>query len=111
MLGSDTLPALLRDAAERYSDRTAYVERSAEGQRTLTYADLRDWWGGERFRTMAVEAGKTETLIAAAEEKLKASPSDPAALLTLAYLLPARGDAHAADAVWQKLGVDLSKTE
>ena len=36
MLGSDTLPALLRDAAERYSDRTAYVE----GQRTLTYADL-----------------------------------------------------------------------
>jgi HIP---CoA ligase len=36
MLGSDTLPALLRDAAERFGGRTAYVE----GNRTLTYADL-----------------------------------------------------------------------
>ena len=36
MLGSDTLPALLRDAAEQYADRPAYIE----GDRTLTYADL-----------------------------------------------------------------------
>jgi acyl-CoA synthetase (AMP-forming)/AMP-acid ligase II len=36
MLGSDTLPALLRDAAEQYADRPAYIE----GERILTYADL-----------------------------------------------------------------------
>jgi len=36
MLGSDTLPSLLRDAAEQYDDRPAYIE----GDRTLTYADL-----------------------------------------------------------------------
>jgi HIP---CoA ligase len=44
MLGSDTLPALLRDAAERFGGRTAYVE----GIRTLTYADLH-----ERVREVA----------------------------------------------------------
>jgi HIP---CoA ligase len=38
MLGSDTLPALLRDAAERFGGRTAYVK----GNRTLTYADLHE---------------------------------------------------------------------
>jgi acyl-CoA synthetase (AMP-forming)/AMP-acid ligase II len=34
----DTIPAILRAAAERYGDRPAYVE----GGRTLTYADLHD---------------------------------------------------------------------
>jgi HIP---CoA ligase len=38
MLGPDTLPALLRAAAERYADRPAYVE----GDHRLTYADLLD---------------------------------------------------------------------
>ena len=38
MLGLDTLPALLRAAAEQYADRPAYVE----GDRRLTYADLLD---------------------------------------------------------------------
>jgi len=36
MLGSDTLPALLREAAERFGDHAAYVEHS----RALSYADL-----------------------------------------------------------------------
>ncbi|CAB4729412.1 MAG: AMP-binding protein [Actinobacteria bacterium] len=36
MLGTDTLPALLRDAAERFGDHPAYVE----GERTLGYAEL-----------------------------------------------------------------------
>ena len=36
MLGSDTLPALLREAAERFGDHAAYVE----GDRTLSYAEL-----------------------------------------------------------------------
>jgi len=49
----------------------------------LTYADLRDWWGGERFRAMASAAGKTEALIAAAAAKLKAAPADPEALVPL----------------------------
>jgi len=34
----DTIPAILRAAAERYGDKPAYVE----GGRTLTYADLHD---------------------------------------------------------------------
>jgi HIP---CoA ligase len=38
MLGLDTLPTLLRAAAEHYGDRPAYVE----GDRRLTYADLLD---------------------------------------------------------------------
>jgi hypothetical protein len=75
----------------------------------LSYADLRDWWGGERFREMATAAGKTEALIAAAEGKLKASPADPGALVTLAYLLPGRGENEAADRAWAKLGVDIAK--
>jgi HIP---CoA ligase len=36
MLGQDTLPALVRAAAERFGDHPAYVE----GDRTLSYADL-----------------------------------------------------------------------
>lgn len=36
MLGLETLPALLRDAAERFGDHPAYVE----GSRTVSYADL-----------------------------------------------------------------------
>lgn len=36
MLGTDTLPALLRDAAERFGDHPAYVE----GGRTVSYAEL-----------------------------------------------------------------------
>jgi acyl-CoA synthetase (AMP-forming)/AMP-acid ligase II len=36
MLGQDTLPALLRDAAERFGDRSAYVEGSSR----TSYADL-----------------------------------------------------------------------
>ncbi len=36
MLGTDTLPALLRDAAERFGDHPAYVE----GPRTVSYAEL-----------------------------------------------------------------------
>jgi acyl-CoA synthetase (AMP-forming)/AMP-acid ligase II len=36
MLGQDTLPALVRAAAERFGDHPAYVE----GSRTLSYADL-----------------------------------------------------------------------
>jgi acyl-CoA synthetase (AMP-forming)/AMP-acid ligase II len=36
MLGQDTLPALLRDAAQRFGDRSAYVE----GATTTSYADL-----------------------------------------------------------------------
>jgi hypothetical protein len=75
----------------------------------LTYADLRDWWGGERFRETAIAAGKTEALIAAAEAKLKTSPNDPEALVTLAYLLPARGDSEAAERAWAKLGVPAAK--
>ncbi len=38
MLGLDSLPALLRDAAERFGDRPAYVE----GDTTLSYAGLLD---------------------------------------------------------------------
>jgi acyl-CoA synthetase (AMP-forming)/AMP-acid ligase II len=38
MLGQDTLPALVRAAAERYGDHAAYVE----GERTLSYAGLRE---------------------------------------------------------------------
>ena len=48
MLGQDTLPALLRAAAEEYGDHPAYVE----GDRTLSYAELLN-----RVRTAA------ETLI------------------------------------------------
>jgi acyl-CoA synthetase (AMP-forming)/AMP-acid ligase II len=40
--GVDTIPAILRSAAERYGDRPAYVERGAEGDRTVTYAELLD---------------------------------------------------------------------
>jgi hypothetical protein len=69
----------------------------------LTYADLRGWWGGERFREMAAAAGKTEAFIAAAQQKLQASPNDPEALVTLGYLLPTRGDTQAVDRVWAKL--------
>ncbi|GAW48162.1 MULTISPECIES: FadD3 family acyl-CoA ligase [unclassified Nocardioides] len=36
MLGTDTLPGLLRDAAERFGDHPAYVE----GGRTVSYAEL-----------------------------------------------------------------------
>ncbi len=36
MLGSDTLPALLREAAERFGDHAAYVEQG----HALSYADL-----------------------------------------------------------------------
>ncbi len=36
MLGQETLPALLRDAAERFGDHPAYVE----GDRTVSYAEL-----------------------------------------------------------------------
>jgi acyl-CoA synthetase (AMP-forming)/AMP-acid ligase II len=36
MLGLETLPALLRDAAERFGDHPAYVE----GDRTVSYAEL-----------------------------------------------------------------------
>src|SRR6478735_3503125 len=36
MLGTDTLPALLRDAAERFGDHLAYIE----GPRTVSYAEL-----------------------------------------------------------------------
>ena len=36
MLGTDTLPALLRDAAERFGDHPAYVA----GARTVSYAEL-----------------------------------------------------------------------
>ncbi len=71
----------------------------------LTYRDLRDWWGGERLRSVAIASGKTEALIAAAQERLKANASDPQALVTLGYLLPARGDTVAADQAWAKLGV------
>ena len=38
MLGSDTLPALLRAAAEQYADRLAYVE----GNRQVRYTELHD---------------------------------------------------------------------
>src|SRR5688572_7643258 len=38
MLGCDTLPALLREAAERFGDRAAYVEDGVP----LTHADLLD---------------------------------------------------------------------
>ena len=38
MLGSDTLPALLRAAAEQYADRPAYVE----GTREVSYTELHD---------------------------------------------------------------------
>jgi hypothetical protein len=71
----------------------------------LTYSDLRDWWGGERLRSFAIASGKTEALIAAAQERLKANASDPQALVTLGYLLPARGDTQAAEQAWAKLGV------
>jgi acyl-CoA synthetase (AMP-forming)/AMP-acid ligase II len=37
MLGLETVPALLRDAAERFGDEPAYVE----GERSLSYAELR----------------------------------------------------------------------
>lgn len=40
MLGTDTLPALLRDAAERFGDHPAYVEASGGQSRTVSYADL-----------------------------------------------------------------------
>ncbi len=79
------------------------------GVKPLTYADLRDWWGGERFRATALAAGQTETLIAAAEAKLKTAPADPEALITLAYLLPARGDGDAANRIWEKLGAMPAK--
>ena len=36
MLGQDTLPTLLRDAAERFGDHPAYVE----GDSVLSYTDL-----------------------------------------------------------------------
>ena len=36
----DTIPAILRAAAEQYGDRPAYVVRGADGDRTLSYADL-----------------------------------------------------------------------
>ncbi|GAB2457710.1 FadD3 family acyl-CoA ligase [Nocardioides hungaricus] len=39
MLGTDTLPALLRDAAERFGEHPAYVEAGAGG-RTVSYAEL-----------------------------------------------------------------------
>jgi cytochrome c-type biogenesis protein CcmH/NrfG len=53
---------------------------------------------------MAIEAGKTDAFIAAAQQKLKTAPSDPTALVTLGYLLPARGDTNAAEQAWQELG-------
>ena len=40
MLGQDTLPALLRDAAERFGAHPAYVESGPEGSESLSYADL-----------------------------------------------------------------------
>lgn len=40
MLGTDTLPALLRDAAERFGDHAAYVEARGDRTRTVSYAEL-----------------------------------------------------------------------
>jgi len=40
MLGLETLPALLREAAERFGDHPAYVEASEGHSRTVSYADL-----------------------------------------------------------------------
>lgn len=40
MLGQDTLPALLRDAAERFGDHPAYVEAKDGQSRTVSYAQL-----------------------------------------------------------------------
>jgi acyl-CoA synthetase (AMP-forming)/AMP-acid ligase II len=40
MLGLETLPALLRDAAERFGDHPAYVEQAAGRRRTVSYAEL-----------------------------------------------------------------------
>src|SRR3954453_10288833 len=40
MLGQETLPALLRDAAERFGDHAAYVEAKDGQRRTVSYADL-----------------------------------------------------------------------
>jgi len=71
--------------------------------RPLSYSDLREWWGGERFRTFAQAAGQTDARIAAAQERLKTAPNDSQALLTLAYLLPARGEDDAAEQAWLKL--------
>jgi hypothetical protein len=72
----------------------------------LTYSDLRDWWGGERLRSFAIASGKTEAFIAAAQQRLQANPSDPQALVTLGYLLPARGDTVGTERAWAKLGVE-----
>lgn len=36
----DTIPAILRAAAERYGDKPAYVVRGADGDRTLSYREL-----------------------------------------------------------------------
>ena len=58
----------------------------------------------ERFLSFAQDAGKTDAPIADARERLKTAPSDPQALLTLAYLLPARGETDAAEQAWEKLG-------
>ncbi len=40
MLGLETLPALLRDAAERFGDHPAYVEASDGQSRVVSYAEL-----------------------------------------------------------------------
>jgi HIP---CoA ligase len=41
MLGSETLPALLREAAERFGDHPAYVESTQDGsRRVVSYAEL-----------------------------------------------------------------------
>ena len=69
----------------------------------ITYSDLRDWWGGERFRTFAKEAEKADALIAAARKQLTTDPTSTEALLTLAYLLPARGETEAAQQAWDTL--------
>ncbi|MBB6626014.1 AMP-binding protein [Nocardioides sp. KIGAM211] len=40
MLGLETLPALLRDAAERFGDHPAYVEGVGDQRRTVSYREL-----------------------------------------------------------------------
>jgi hypothetical protein len=69
----------------------------------ISYADLRQWWGGERLRSFAIASGKADALIARARRELERSPSDPQALVTLACLLPAAGDTAGAEATWAKL--------
>lgn len=107
-LGDDSTAAAWYGKLMRYASQVrpgndcTNCHRANEAPRDLTW--YHDWWAGKRLAQSVSRAGLLDQQIQAQEAVLARDQRDSGALLTLAFLYEAAGDAAKAKNAWSMLG-------